>query len=149
MVGSLSAWQGPTSARPASHSCPFVPSCWPPHFAVAPFTDYSALDAWLSPPHTGCPAFCFVHPTPLTDLTRRTGFDAPLQLRIAPLPSPCARAGPGSPQARIAPRSALGTLHRLRIAPHSILRHSVPVTDCSASLTSRLAPDADCSASLA
>jgi len=74
----------------------YVPSCWPPHFAVAPVTNYSVLDAWLSLLHTNCSALHIVRPVPATDLTRCSTLNAPLLPRIAPRSILCARAGRGS-----------------------------------------------------
>jgi len=74
----------------------YVPSCWPPRFAVAPVTDYSMLDAWRSPLHTDCSAFHFVRPVQTTDLTRRSTLSALRLPRIAPRSTQCARAGHGS-----------------------------------------------------
>jgi len=72
------------------------PSCWPPHFAVAPVTDYSMLDAWLSLLHADCSALYIVRPVPVTDLTRCSTLSALLLPRIAPRLILCARAGRGS-----------------------------------------------------
>jgi len=73
--------------------------CWPPHFAVAPVTDYSMLDAWRSRLHTDCSALHFVRPVQTTDLTRCSTLSALRLPRIAPRSIPCARAGHGSPRA--------------------------------------------------
>jgi len=99
----------------------YVPSCWPPHFAVAPFTDYSMLDTCRALLHADCSALHIARPALVTDLTRRPTLDALCLLRIAPLATQCARAGHGSLRARIAPCSALGTPPRSRIAPYSTL----------------------------
>jgi len=80
-------------------SVKYVPSCWPPHFAVAPVTDYSMLDAWHSPLHTDCSALRLVCPAETTDLTRCSPLSAPRLPQIAPRSSPYARAGRGSPRA--------------------------------------------------
>jgi hypothetical protein len=47
-----------------------------PRIAVAPGTDYSALDTWLFPPSTDCSAFGFHCPATATDLTRRLALNA-------------------------------------------------------------------------
>jgi hypothetical protein len=77
-------------------SVKYVPSCWPPHFAVAPVTNYSVLDAWLSQLHADCSALHVVRPVPVTDLTRCSTLSALCLLRIAPHSILCARAGRGS-----------------------------------------------------
>jgi len=89
-----------------------VPSCWPPRFAVAPFTDCSMLDPWLSPLRTDCSALCSFCPVPTTDLTRCSTL------------TPCASRSLRSvrrlafvlfadhPAPRISPWSALRTLPR-------------------------------------
>jgi len=76
-----------------------VPSCWPPHFAVAPVTDYSVLDTWLSLLRTDCSALRIVRPVLRPDLTRLASLSALRRLRITPLPTHYARAVHGSPRA--------------------------------------------------
>jgi hypothetical protein len=102
-------------------SPPLSEWCGPARLAGAPVTDYSVLDTWRPLLHADCSALRIGHPKLVTDLTRRPTLDALRPLRIAPLATPCARAGHGSLRARITPCSALGTLHRIRIAPHSTL----------------------------
>jgi len=75
------------------------PSCWPPHFAVAPVTDYSMLDALRSPLRSDCSALRFLRPVPASDLTRRPTLSTPRLVQIAPHSTLCARAVHGSPRA--------------------------------------------------
>jgi len=91
-----------------------VPSCWPPHFAVAPVTDYSMLDTWLSLLRTDCSALRIVCPVMRPDLTRLASLNAPRRLRIAPLPTPCAHADRGS----------------LRVTDCSVIQHLELCTAC-------------------
>jgi len=102
--------------EPGHWTCPrsALGANWPPHFAAAPFTDYSMLDAWLPLLHASCPALRFAHPAPLADLTRQSGFGARFWSRIAPLSSLCARAGPGSPQ--VTDRSVFSTWNSAPLA---------------------------------
>jgi hypothetical protein len=67
-----------------------------PHFAVAPVTDYSMLDAWHSLLRTNRSALRIVRPVLPTDLTRCSTLSAAPLLRIAPRSTRCARAGHGS-----------------------------------------------------
>jgi hypothetical protein len=128
----------------------YVPSCWPPHFAVAPVTDYSVLDSWRSSLPADCSAFRTSRPALATDLTRRPTLNALRRTRIAPHSTLDARAGRRSLRATdrsvvqhlelrpacgllrtrhlsgphrlwIAPLSAACTLPRSRIAPRSAL----------------------------
>jgi len=100
------------------------PSCWPPRFAVAPFADYSALDPWPSPLPADCSAFRSFCPALSADLTRCSTLTTLRFLQLALRSPPGVRAGHGSPRARVAPRSALGTLHRysLRRTRHLAFR---------------------------
>jgi len=77
-------------------SAEYVPSCWPPHFAVAPVTDYSMLDAWRSLHRADRSALHIARPVLPTDLTRCSTLSALRLLRIAPRSTRCARAGHGS-----------------------------------------------------
>jgi len=102
-----------------------------PRFAVAPVTDYSALDTWLFPPSTDCSALSFHRPVAATDLTRRLVLNALRSPRIAPLAALCVRVAHGLlraqhlralPRFRIAPFPTLCARSRSQIAPRSIPR---------------------------
>jgi len=95
------------------------PSCWPPHFAVAPVMDCSMLDAWHSLLHADCSALHFVCPVQTTDLTRCSTLSALRLLRIAPRSTPCARAGHGSLRA-----TDCSVVQHLELCPAcGLLRH--------------------------
>jgi hypothetical protein len=127
-------------------SAEYVPSCWPPHFAVAPVTDYSMLDTWQSLLHADCSATHIARPVLSTDLTRcstLTRFAPSADCSALDTPRPC------WPQIALCygllRSSALRTLPRLRIAPHSTLsfpRRSriAPSSTPSALRRSRIAP---------
>jgi len=108
-----------------------VPSCWPPHFAVAPVTDCSVLDTWRPLLRTDCSALHILRPALATDLTRCPTLHAQHCSRIAPLTTLCARAGHGS----------------LRATDDSVVStwNSAPPADCSAHDTWCSSPDLDCS----
>jgi hypothetical protein len=135
----------PHQHKPGELSAPGA-SCWPPHVAVAPVTDYSVLDPWRSSLPADCSAFRTSRPALATDLTRRPTLNALPRARIAPCPAHCARAARGSPRAT--DRSVVqhfGTPPRLRIAPHPTLGCFLPCADCSALDALHSTPLADCS----
>jgi len=122
------------------------PSCWPPHFAVAPVTDCSVLDTWLSPLPADCSAFHFSPPRAAHrfDSARNTWRLASLadcsaldSLRL------CCR--------RITPPHGLLRVQHLELLPaYGLLRtrclYSSPLADCSALDPLHFTPCSDCSA---
>jgi len=82
----------------------------PPHFAVAPVTDYSMLDTWLPLLCADCSTLRIVCPVLAADFTRCPSLSSLRRWQIALLPPPGARAG-----SRVTPRHGLLRVQHLEL----------------------------------
>jgi len=104
------------------------------------------LDTWRPLLRADCSTLRILRPALAADLTRCPTLNTPRPLRIAPLTTPCARAGHGS--LRATDCSVVSTWNSAPPADCSACEtwYSPPVLDCSIPGVSHPVPSADCSA---